>query len=485
MNTIGATALSTPGVEGIFLKTHIKRVGTHLVATTYVVGQNRAGMPDVEIFKVEVDAAPIMKRLMRLHQKIHEAEAMAGDEDIAIEGFFDDVGDFAKKAWKVTKSKVVRKVYKGVKSVVRSKITAGVVSAAAVAFPAVGAPAAAALAAANVALDYAESGRKAVRSAERVARKLGKGKKFKKALGRYGKKHGKKALRSYLKRNPKARKFLKSAAAFEKKVKAALTPKRKKQLKAIMRKAKLAKKFFSKISNQARFGKNQERIDARKMARIVRLAAENRKKIKAIAQKAEGGLPGILIDSRGNLRKGRYIVDPKATGPSDILVTPKGLRPGNYKPIKVSKKKLARLRAFRKRQKELAKKLRKVKRVARKSRSKSRVLKAKRARAKKALAKLKRKLKRMPPKKRRAVMKKIVRRVRKAKRRAGRARGLRKVLEKRGKKALGRALRKAKSRAKKRVQRAARGAARKASRSARRAVSKSLRGATGKLRLSF
>ena len=348
MDSIGATALATPGVEGVWLKTHIKREGTHLIATTYIVGQNNeTGIPDMSVFKVEVDAAPIMRRMMRIHQKMYEIEAAKRGEDIAIEGFFDDIGKFAKKAWKTTKSKVVRKVYKGVKSVVRSKITAGIVAATAVAFPAIGAPAAAALAAANVALDYAEAGRKTVKSAEKVANRLRKGKNFKKTLARYGKKYGKKALKRYLRKNPKAKKYLKAVNDFQKRAKKALSPKRKKQLKQTLRRYRLAKKFFQKISNKARFGKKQDRIDARKMARIVRLAAENRAKLKAIGQRLEGGLPGILIDRQGNLRKGRYVIDPSATGEPDILVTPSGAKPGIYKPFKVSKKKLARVKRFR------------------------------------------------------------------------------------------------------------------------------------------
>lgn len=401
---VGAEVLGQPGVDGVWLRTHIKRVGTHLVATTYMVGN-----ANLQVFKVEVDVRPIMMAFMRAHAKAH------GDQ---VSGLFDDIGKFAKKAWKAGKSKVVRAVYKGAKSVIKSPITSGIVAATAVAFPAVGAPAAAALAAANLGIDAIEKARKAGRDVERVVNKLQKGRNVKRELARYAKKHGKKALRAYVKKNPKLKRYLKTVNKFEKKVKKTLTPKRKRRLKKIFRKAKLAKRFFRKVSNAARFGKGQARIDARKMARIVKIAADNRRKMKRIEAELKGGMPGILIDRRGQLKKGRYVPTKSKRAP-DILVTPQGAEPGTYKRIKVSKAKLRRLKKYRKRQKDLKKKLSAMKKRRGKLTPKRKREAKRRARrvVAKAVRRAKRRIKRLPPKARRAATAKLKRNLSRLKKR--------------------------------------------------------------------
>lgn len=339
MPCIGAEVLAEPGVQGVWLKTHIVRRGTYLVATTYIVSDG-----NLEVLKIQLDVKPIMRRLVRLHQQMHAADAVSGHDVV---GFgFKSMGGLAKKAWGAGKSKLAKKVYSTSKGIIRSKVTAGVVAATAVAFPPVGAPAAAALATANVALNYVEQGQKVAREAQAIAERLKQGDGLKKTLTHYGQKYGRQALSSYVQGNPQLKANLSMAMQFKAKVSAALTPPRKAELASTMAKYRKGKAFLQAVSRQARYGKGQRQVEARKMATIVRIAADNRARIRAVATGMQGGLPGILIDRRGRIITGRFMARPTTTGIPDIFITADGMKPGRYRKVRPSRRKRRRLRAY-------------------------------------------------------------------------------------------------------------------------------------------
>jgi hypothetical protein len=103
---------------------------------------------EVELLNATVDLRPIYAMARRR---------------MAVSGLFGDIGNWVSK---VGKSKVLKTIGKGASSILKSKITAGVVAATAVVFPPVGVPAAAAYGVANVALSALEGGA----SASTVAR---------------------------------------------------------------------------------------------------------------------------------------------------------------------------------------------------------------------------------------------------------------------------------------------------------------------------
>lgn len=337
-----AEMLAQPGVSGIWLRTYLRREGTYWIATTYVVDRG-----NVELFTVKVNVRPIMERMLKVHKarvrKLppgHRARSrirklprghrarVSGDEI----GFGFSLKAVAKGAWNAGKSKVVKAAYNTSKSVVKSRITQGVVAATAVVYPPVGVPAAAALATANTALNYVEQGKKVADEAARVAGRLKSGQALKQELVRYGKKYGEQALKSYVNQNPQLKMGLKLAANFKAEVSTKLAPpQRRAQLKSTMINYRRGKAFLQRVSNAARFGKGQVRIDAQKMARVVAIAAANRRRIASLTTEIEGGIPGILIDDRGRMIRGNFALSVTGSVQTpDVLVTPGGAKTGQY-----------------------------------------------------------------------------------------------------------------------------------------------------------
>lgn len=92
------------------------------------------------------------------------------------------------------------------------------------------------------------------------------------------------------------------------------SPKVRAALKKVQAQAAAAKGALSRISSTAQYGTGQQKADAQKSAAIINLAAQNRARLRAIAEQNVGGLPGILIDRKGRLRRGKFRVVPKAPG---------------------------------------------------------------------------------------------------------------------------------------------------------------------------
>jgi hypothetical protein len=167
------------------MRTHIQRKGHFLVANTYLSAAGKT-----KFFTARVDLRPIARAVVRYHKLLHARAKVSGcvgcdvgaltelspgyvQDDVlvgfSLSGTWKSIGRTVKK---VGKSKLLKKISRGAKSVVRSKVTGAILGSAAVVFPPVGAPALAAYATANAALRTYENGRTIVRSAKKAARSI-------------------------------------------------------------------------------------------------------------------------------------------------------------------------------------------------------------------------------------------------------------------------------------------------------------------------
>ena len=130
------TVLLRIAPSGVSVRGRFWREGPYFKAMVHV--QTAGAAP--KTVTAEVDLRPIVRALHHWYRRKH---------GVHIGGF---PGSFFKAVKKIGKSKLLGDVAQAVKSVVKSKITAGAIAAAAVVFPPVGVPAAAAYATANAAL---------------------------------------------------------------------------------------------------------------------------------------------------------------------------------------------------------------------------------------------------------------------------------------------------------------------------------------------
>ena len=274
-------------------------------------------------------------------------------------------------------------------------------------------PAAAALASANTAIDALEKGNRVLSQANQVASNLRKGSNIKAELLRIAKTHGRGYLKAYLARNPSLKIHASMALRYEGHVRRVLgNPVRKAKLKRTMRRYKAAKTFVAKVNYAAARGKGKERTDARKMQAILRLAAQNRSRIKRMTEELEGGTPGILIDSRGRFKAGRYVLEPSAEGTPDVLMLKTSERKGRYRRVRIDPAKARRLAAYKKRQRSLELQAKRL-RAQRAAVAKKKV----RARKKTALRRIRRRLSMMNPVRRARAIRTLSARLRKARQR--------------------------------------------------------------------
>lgn len=320
-------------------KTKITDEGNLLHARTYLVS---GGEPTV--MNLTVDLEPIR-------------QAMQDRAQVA--GFFGDAWDTLESGVKkVGRNKLVKKVARGTKAVVRSKITGAVAAGAAYAYPPVGAPALAAYATANIVLDDIERGEKAAKQLKREVKGLGLAAK-KKAI-RKAKGLSKRAKAKAIKQLNMSAGKLKAAVAKHKANKAKLrklngmlsNPKVPAQVKLIMgeekrnvqrqmrqfndlmrkleaKKAKrltklsqLTKKKGSpanKLLKKVRLGvkRKQElrrlvkkarlgQLAAKKATRVFGIVATSRARSKIARRNLRGGVRGLVIDNSGGLHRGQF-----------------------------------------------------------------------------------------------------------------------------------------------------------------------------------
>lgn len=108
-----------------------------------------------------------------------------------------------------------------------------------------------------------------------------------------------------------------NAAALKKKL---ADPTVRAQALLVKKRADAARAEVERIRQKALTATGSERLDAVKNAAIVNLAAQNRARARAMATEHEGGLPGMLVDSRGRIRPGRFRVVARPPGLNPSLL---------------------------------------------------------------------------------------------------------------------------------------------------------------------
>jgi hypothetical protein len=401
--------------RGLWAKTNFYRTGNTLHAVSYLV---IAGQP--EVFRASVDLSRIERAVERHHDSLH------GKRGPEVGKFGDRFKKFVRK---IGRTKLIRKIGKGVKSIVRSKITGGILAAASFipGVAVVSGPALAAYGAANIALDRAGEAKAVAKGIRKLGKKASRYKRAKRRVKTQAKnliktvKRGrrvvsalrkggyvKKTSRGYManlkklsKLSPavlaKLRKSQRSAASAKaaisryKKIRAlkklAASRKRKRPTRrrppTLRSKADEWKRLaMLKKTNPAAFAKLQKmgaarakvkadkaayaklaalksnpkaiaalkeigaasreqqdklralvarsrnpsdkakQTEAIKALMVLRLVAKNRAKLKAIASASRGGAPGLLIDNRGRIIRGKFAKRRSRAGEtSDLLYT--------------------------------------------------------------------------------------------------------------------------------------------------------------------
>lgn len=114
-----------------------------------------------------------------------------------------------------------------------------------------------------------------------------------------------------------------AAVAKARRIKARLKkPAVKVQLAQAVERGNKAKHVLSSIAHRAKYGQGLEKLDAQKSAAIVNLVAQNRSRLRGMAEQNAGGLPALLIDRRGRIKPGRFraVAVPPGARP-DVLYT--------------------------------------------------------------------------------------------------------------------------------------------------------------------
>lgn len=373
---VGAEALST-AKAGIWTKTHFYEQGHYLHAKTYLVA---AGNPVVLEFRI--DLRPLEKVAGRIHQRLHAEMSKRTGTDPSIGFSFSKAWKKVKgTAKKIGKSKLIKAVGKGIKSVATSKLVGSALAVTAVVVPGVGVAALAAYGAANAAIKAVDKGKKLVSTASAVKNTLSKAGSMatklttakraapNAALAASAAARAKAAAQTRtlavkakaavaLAPNAQRAAAVKAAATTQaaaiaarakaqaatsaKKivaqvksaearvvpvVKAAATLQTKLQDPAVRAKlltiraqADSAKKALEAVKEKAQYGTGQEKLDAQKSAAIVNLVARNEARIQAMSQQNAGGLPSLLIDAKGRIVPGRFRVVAKSGGKNpDVL----------------------------------------------------------------------------------------------------------------------------------------------------------------------
>lgn len=352
---VGAAPAAEPAsTRGIWVKTHLWREGPRLRAKAYIVAGGQ-----VEVLDASVDLRPIAQRIALYHEALHKSghtdvggclriggECIGGCVGNDCIGW-DPLKAIGRAATKLGKSKLLKGISRGVKSVIKSKVVGSLAVGASVVFPPVGAPALAAYTAANATLAAYENGKRVKDGVKRAGRALVTGKKTRAALA-------KAKVSTSFRINvqakirampPAARQRLKASLkqrlkAFKQgvKVKHALTqPATRAKIRTVLTKQRQAAQIVARVAETARYGENPaERKNAQKMGRILQVVAASRQRAAQAASQvpaeARSGETGLVITDRGEVVKGRFLRNLQASGaaPQLLLAASGSNVPGYY-----------------------------------------------------------------------------------------------------------------------------------------------------------
>jgi hypothetical protein len=287
----------------LWYKTTLAREGHNMVATTHMVLGGR-----IKVLRHTQDLRPLARAVLQASKDRPEIGAFR--VRVRFRGLKKTVRRVGKSKLLKKVARSVHKVSKKVGDIATSKAFRGVLAGASAVLAAtgVGAPAAAALAGATAALSVAAAYKNNAQKIRKAARKVKAFRKLdSKVKGFLGDKSKSKTARRRMARDPRilrARKSAKSAASFIRKMRSPQGKAYRAKLKARSAKAKAG---FRKLAIAARYSKSATRRDeARKMARIVKIAAQTRAKVKGAAERSADGLPGIFITKDGRITRGRF-----------------------------------------------------------------------------------------------------------------------------------------------------------------------------------
>lgn len=370
---VGAEQLSS-AQTGIWTKTHFYQEGPYLHAKTFLVA---GGEPSVLNFRI--DLRPLEKVAARIHQRLHEKMAKANGQPVVGFSFSKAFRSIKKTAKKIGHSKLVKAVGGAIKTVAKSKLVGALATGLAVAVPVIGVPALAAYGTAHAAIKAVSKGKKLVHTATSAKKTIAKAgdqsqklaaakaqaaarakaaadaanarakaqaqqiaAKAKASAARVpsasatvkaqaaaqakatlaaGKQAAHSAAKNVVAEVQTAEKRVAPIVAAAAKIQARLAnPAVKAKLLAIKAQADSANKVLSDIKEKAKTGSGAEKLDAQKSAAIVNLVAKNQARIQQMSQQNAGGLPAMLIDSRGRITRGKFKVVAKAGGKNpDVL----------------------------------------------------------------------------------------------------------------------------------------------------------------------
>ncbi len=357
---------------GLWTKTHFYEDGNYLHARTFLV---TSGTPLVLEFRI--DLRPLEKAAAKIHQRLHQQMVQKTGAPVVGFSFSKAFKAIKNTAKAIGHTKLVKAVGGAIKTVAHSKLVGVLATGLAVAVPMVGVPALAAYGSAKAAIGAVNAGKKLVKTADSAKRTIHAAASVTQKLATakaqapsriQATQANAKAQAVAIAARGKAQASAQSSIAASNAVKAAAAAKAKAalaqgqarasalaknvvtqvkaaevkvapvvraaaslqqkladpavraKLETIKKQADSAKQVLTEIKDKASHGTGAEKLDAQKSAAIVNLVAKNEARIQAMSQVNAGGLPSLLIDSRGRIVKGKFRIVAQGGGKNpDVL----------------------------------------------------------------------------------------------------------------------------------------------------------------------
>lgn len=292
--------------RGVWLKVHFYMDGPFMKATVYTVAGG-----DAEVFNLSVDTRPIAAAIAKYHKKLHG--------DVAVSGtLFNNLTTAVKKVGKGKLSGEVFKVSQSLATKAKCKAMTPNMPVSDVAL--------AAFAAARKGVDAVDANKKMKTALATNAANLKKYIAVKNTLSKLPF-----AKKVEVMKNPTIKaavlngigaKF--AAARFVK----AGGPEKAKKIRA---NAIKAAGNFATLARATKSSNPAVAAEAQTMAKVVSIAAKARQKTKNVTENQKGGTAGLVIDSRGKLRKGRFTKRTPGKGElAQVMLTRSGVQTGLF-----------------------------------------------------------------------------------------------------------------------------------------------------------
>lgn len=268
--------------RGVWLKVHFYMDGPFMKATVYTVTGG-----DAEVFNLKVDTRPIAAKVAKYHQALHKNEAVVSGT------MFENLSKVVKKVGRGKLTNQVFTVSKGLATKAKCKAMTPNMPVSDVAL--------AAFASARKGVDAVDANAKMQKALKTTAANLKGFIAVKNVLGKMTKDQKVKAMKNPTVKSAVVKgigaKF--AAARF---VKAGGPAK----AKTLQKNAMTAAKNFAVLSRATKSANPAVKAEAKTMAKVVSIAAKARQKTKNVTDNSKGGMPGLVLDTRGRLRKGKF-----------------------------------------------------------------------------------------------------------------------------------------------------------------------------------